>query len=892
MTPLTLCATTRLAQRLHNQPPSADARVWPTRNALTVGLWLDQLREEALLCGLVPPVGGLDALAERLLWEQAIADSPAEATAPLFDLRGLAATAMEAHALCEVWNLRPAGHLLAEESRQFLAWQREFRRRCAARGWLENARQQVAAVELLADPRLALPEAVVFAGFDRYTPLEQRLRAILQERGVAVSEWAAAAGTAAPSVLACPDSAAECRAVARWAAERLAAEPSARLGIVVPDLAGVRDRLEFALDDALHPQALRPAQAEMPRCYNFSLGRPLAALAPVRVALDLLALASARRVEQATLSALLLAPYWSADEREADARAQLDFALRRDLDARLELAELLALARRLHARQAIRCPALLKHLTDFTAALAATGTRRCLPSAWAEQFARWLELLHWPGERPLSSHDYQARAAFLDALAGLGRTDEVLGPVSLSEASRRLRELCGEQVFQPETRGQPAIQVLGVLESAGLTFDALWVMGMNDHLWPAAPRPNPLLPAEMQRRAGTPHASAELELAFAGAVHARLLQAAPDIRFSFALQDGARLLRPSPLLAGLPVSDDAPPAGAAPANALERIEDWQAPPVLDGEKVSGGTGLLRAQAICPAWGYFRYRLGAEALKVPSEGLDAMQRGTLVHGALEHFWRATQSSAALLAMNPATLAAAIAAAVEQALHDFETDGERSLPPRTRALEGTRLQRLLSGWLALEAGRPTPFAVLACEQESTLEIEGIRVRTIIDRIDRLDDGRLLVIDYKTGQSVDSKNWAAERITEPQLPIYAAIAVPLQRDDSRIAGVAFAKVLVKEAAFAGVTEEGGLLPGVKGLDDARNKVFDAARFPDWETVLAHWYERIHAVAAEVKAGDASIRFANEADLAYCEVLPLLRLAERRRQWEENAEAAGGAP
>jgi len=82
---------------------------------------------------------------------------------------------------------------------------------------------------------------------------------------------------------------------------------------------------------------------------------------------------------------------------------------------------------------------------------------------------------------------------------------------------RRLGQLCRQRLFQPETRGRPAIQVLGVLESAGLSFDGLWVMGMNDDQWPPPPRPNPLLPADVLRAAGASHASAEVELDFARA---------------------------------------------------------------------------------------------------------------------------------------------------------------------------------------------------------------------------------------------------------------------------------------------------------------------------------------------------------------------------------------
>ena len=173
---------------------------------------------------------------------------------------------------------------------------------------------------------------------------------------------------------------------------------------------------------------------------------------------------------------------------------------------------------------------------------------RQLPSRWSQHFADWLQLLRWPGNRPLSSHEYQSRQTFLETLAALAALDEVLGPVSASEAVRRLLRMCSERVFQPKTTGPAPVQVLGVLESAGLEFDALWVMGMNDHVWPPSPHPNPFLPAALQQANGTPHASAEVELAFAQQVQARLLRAAPIVIFSYSRLAGERMLRPSPLL--------------------------------------------------------------------------------------------------------------------------------------------------------------------------------------------------------------------------------------------------------------------------------------------------------------------------------------------------------
>ena len=165
------------------------------------------------------------------------------------------------------------------------------------------------------------------------------------------------------------------------------------------------------------------------------------------------------------------------------------------------------------------------------------------------------------------------------------------------------------------------------------------------------------------------------------------------------------------------------------------------------------------------------------------------------------------------------------------------------------------------------------MIACEQPAEVEIEDIKVKMVVDRIDRLADGRQVIIDYKTGAAIDTKNWAEQRITEPQLPIYAALV------NDEVAAVVFAKVLLDKPAFAGVADEKDILPGVQGIGDDKQKIFDPAEFPDWIAVVTHWRERLHAVAREVKGGQAGVMFADEKALQYCEVLPLLRLPERRR-------------
>jgi exodeoxyribonuclease-5 len=574
---------------------------------------------------------------------------------------------------------------------------------------------------------------------------------------------------------------------------------------------------------------------------------------------------------------------WSVADAEADGRARLDAAMRKNLPYFTSLPALIHLLEWLPADQRPDCPHSIAALAAFVEAMS-TEAKRNLPGAWAKTFDQALKAAGWPGERPLSSYEFQACRAFAEVLAGFGRFDALLGPLNLNEAVRRLSQLCRQRIFQPETRGNPSIQVLGVLESAGLSFDALWVMGMNDDRWPPAPRPNPLLPAEALRQAGAAHASAEIELEIARQVHARLLLAAPDICFSYALADGNRVLRPSPLIAGLPKVVVAPAkeqtlaaAMAQTASAsLVQVQDHLAPPVAEGEKVSGGSGVLRAQAICPAWAYYQYRLGAGKVESPVEGLDPAARGTLVHAVLEAFWNTVGDSDALSALNPSSRQLRIQTAVSEGIASFEHQRRISLPARFRLLEASRLAILLDLWLSVESRREAPFSVVACEESAKLEIEGITVNLVIDRIDQLADGRQIIIDYKTGARIDTKNWAGQRITEPQLPIYAALVA------EEVAAVVFAKVLLDKQGFSGVADEKDILPGVQGVGDEKQKLFDPAEFPDWIAVVTHWRERLHAIASEIKRGEAGVSYADEKDLLYCEVKPLLRLAERRRLLE----------
>ena len=899
---LIICATERLvrgmALRAQQQAAAQNRAQWPVAQATTLPVWLDSVIEQANLLGLLPdgvlPLMQLNALAEAHLWEQAINDCLAKHEArELFDVPAIAQTAIEANDLMLNWQISDGdiNHaFMSQETRQFLRWRSVFTGLCHSQQAMQASQLMTLQITLLGQHQAAiqanikLPKRIELAGFDRITPLEQSLFDCLSAYGISVErtgyKYSKSAKVACHGLA---DLNAECRAAVAWAQQQLAANPQAQLAIVSPALSHVRRLLSDLLDDAFHPQTLHGSFLELPRCYDFSLGLNLAEYPLVASALRLLSLASQKaslQFEQVT--ALLLDHYWGLPA-ERDARARLDAHLRKHLNASYRLAGLI--------KQVARCEndgrALSGLLTQLKQIAAFQSKPKQWPSTWLVDFTGLLSDLAWAQTRPLSSHEYQTQQAFYKSMQELASLDALMGKITAQAALQKVSVLMRSKVFQPEARGDTRIQLLGLLETPALQLDAIWVMNMNDQHSPAPVKLNPLLPAQVQRDAATPNASAAVQSYFAGLVQQRLLHSAANVVFSYALKEDDKELRPSPLLAGLP-HGSRPLASLSTLSErlavpirMEYLDDNMAPPLSMDEKINGGVKLLAAQAVCPAWAFYQYRLGAGKLQTPVDGLDGMTRGSLLHQVLQFFWQECQSLNRLKALTAEQRWQAIDSAIDKSIEASRLERHLYTPPQVLHIEKKRLHQLLNDSLNLESQR-ADFSVQDCEKKFNLNLDGLPLNISVDRIDRLADGRLVVIDYKTGNRLDYKSWADARIVEPQLPIYAVLA--LQGQD--VAAVCFAKVRSDETKFAGLAADAGLLPKVWDIKEKRsNKVFND--FADWATLLDHWYVSLKAIAAEIKAGEAGVLVNKESDFVYCDVLPLLRLAERSLQFE-RAQAA----
>lgn len=882
-----LCSTARLARSLQSDLARTNLESGATACAaapvFTQAEWLDSVIEDALLCGKISGAPALlSPFNEQMLWQSVIAQSlQKNVLGDLFDINGLSEAAMEANRYVIAWKLPLLHDKMTEETRQFVQWQRAFQARCKTLQVLEAARYLDWQLDCLKRGFGQLPQRIAFAGYDQIAPQEQRLRDLLAARGVEVQTYTTTHPDGARAQHTClPDQDAECRAAVAWAAQMRATNKDARLAIITPRLDAVRNRLADLLDDVFHSQTAQPCADTAARDYNFSLGTPLAQQPAIQAALNLLHLLGGYQLAQSDISRLLLSPFWSASVSEADARAQLDAQMRENLPAQLSLQSWLNFVARYG-----RTPRLL---ADVQAALALIKPHKQAASGWASQFAAVLQALRWPGERSLTSLEYQLTAkAWQKALEQLATLDLLDNLLSHAAALRALQHICTVQIFQPESTQTAPIQIVGMMETLSTPVDAAWVMGMNDHIWPPPARPNPLLPTSIQRNAKLPNADNHVQAAFAALVHKRILHSATEITFSSSLADGDSQLRASPLMQDITMLDTAPQAAtlaetlsAEPAE-MEHLQDHLAPAVQPGEHVRGGTGLFAAQAKCPAWAFYRYRLGAKALEAPVNGLDAMTRGTLVHDTLAHFWHPDtnhRSFSDLQVMPPEARHEAVQQAASRALTDMRNHHQFS--PTLLKLEQERLEKLVGGWLQFELERGVNFDTIACEAEKPVTINGIEVKLKIDRIHALsssDTGGsdMVFVDYKTGAKPTIANWGEARITEPQLPIYATFYDP----HMHVTGLQFGMVKTGEYAFSGVSLADFDADKPKGL---------AQQFDDWNALQAHWKACIEAIANEIKSGFAAVIYSDEKALAYCEVLPLLRLPERKLQFEHLRETS----
>ncbi|WP_024460023.1 PD-(D/E)XK nuclease family protein [Marinimicrobium sp. LS-A18] len=861
-------------QREQGKKAWAAPRVWPLNR------WLDEQWQTLVSRGYP----GCDrALASRhqrqWVWEQVIGQSDEAQT--LLQADPLAQQADSALRALTLWEVAPdtlrQDPYLNGNSRSFLRWAEHFEQRLASRRLMtpEAGQQTVAqayeAGALKPEPRLWL------LGFDDLPPLHQRILDAAALERVALSPK----GTRDNHLhrVAAPDADTELRAAALWSLRQLQASPEAVIGIIVPDLGQRRDQVERIFAEVFEPTVPLPGTPRYTLPFNFSAGVPLGTTPLIHAALSLLGLLR----DQWPLNEvcqLLQNPFWGEPDAEAVLRAQWVTRLREQGKFELTGSDL-----RFHGQvitdwlgEAQASPALSPDTTAQTPTLnrrlqLLDEQRRRMPRStsarqWAQLFRQQLDTLGWPGPRRLDSQEFQQLGLWHELLETFAALEATGADLSLTQALSQLNQLAQQTPFQAQTPDSP-IQILGALEGAGLRFSHCWVLGLHQRQWPPVPAPNPLLPLELQRDRQMPHASAERELHFARSLTDHYRQCAEQVVFSAPHSDDQGDLSPSPLIRALPETPlaelvpepisarQAFEAALGEARVLTPVHSAKGPGITAGSKAPGGSSLFKHQAACPFNAFAQLRLGAQLPDAPVLGLSPAERGTVLHGVLATVWKTLRDSSQLHAIEEEALNDLINRTCEQTLAPIRQRRPRELGPEYCALEQERLSRMVQRWLMLEKQRP-PFRVVATEQRRLIEFNGLNLTLFIDRIDELENGERLLIDYKTGADLNANQWQGPRPDEPQLPLYAVT------EEDPVSGIAFAQLNPKALQWIGLGALSTPPPGVKPSED-------------WDAQRAEWREVLSDLARTFMAGDARVDFKDAKAQRYSgQLVPLNRVLE----------------
>jgi probable DNA repair protein len=855
-------AARALAAGFHRDRLSEGLTAWPAPNILdwknfVRTAWEKRSTDARLM---------LNPAQEEALWVEIVGQDRSMATLLEGPRHRLAALAMEAHELLCSYAprfLRPPTRAgWQQDAGAFSRWLSVFDEACTTRSLLSPSRLPHELI-LLLNEDTAERAPLLLAGFDRILPVQ---RSLFEAWG----EWRQT-GSDEPATKvhfhAAADGEAEVAACAIWCGRQLAASSKVRLLIVAQAASTRRGEIERAF--------LRHAGD----AFEFTLGVPLSQVGLARAAHLLLRWLDGALAEQ-ELDWLFSTGHAAANPQELTALQSTMRALRRHCLERPQWT--------LEAFLGEQCamellpPAWVERITLAKRRLADLKRRTHSPLDWAELIPRLLEGLHFATARSLVSGEFQVLRRWNQAVESCGSLGFDGRWISWRDFLSQLGRTLDETLFAPESRNA-SIQISGPAESAGLTADAVWFLGADEDAWPMSGAMHPLLPAEIQREAGIPHATPMLDWELACSITNRLLASASEIHFSYAKQIETAEARPSRLIvqnAGEPQPLPQELALAAAEKPLTVcFEDSSRIPYIPG-KVAGGAAVLTTQSQCPFKAFATTRLAAKEWKPAETGLTPSQRGSMLHSVLHAIWSGPPDGIRSYAelMDLPDRRAFIAGHVRRTLaQQLRPQIRERMPRRYLELEEQRLTSLVMEWLDYEATR-IPFEVADTEVKRTVSVAGLILDLRLDRIDRLNDDSLLVIDYKSGK-VSPKLWDLPRPDDVQLPLYAGFA--LDRDEV-LGGLVFAEVRAGSLEFAGRAFDpvATLFTGLKGTSSLVKNALTLEELLGWRNCIQQLARDFIAGRAEVDPREY------QKTCERCGLQPVCRIQEQQGALEVGHE------
>ncbi len=714
--------------------------------------------------------------------------------------------------------------------------------------WIDDAGMAGLALELIAQRRVALHPKYTFAGFDRRRPILDAICNSLRDAGRTVCIPPVRKSAATISMQQFGNTEAELRAAGAWARTVREENSDARIAIISGNLEQDAERASRLVREGFTP-GWQYGHRSLFAALNVSYGRRLSEYPAVAIAL--LALRWLIRDLSATeVSLLLRSPLIATSDLAG--RSRLEMQLRKLPDRAWKPSMITAALRRRDENTGG---------SNWFAAVATLTQRRkdmpvqVSPAEWAVYIDETLRSLGWPGEGALDSAEFQLINRWRELLNDFARLELVSPRMNLGSALSRLEVLAGETVFQPESTAA-AVQLMGPLEASGAEFDAVWISGLTAANWPPAGTASVLISRRLQQKHNMPDANPLDTLQYAEGVLQHLMTSAEQVVCSYALTvDNAEQAR-SEMLAPFTSTLDSPTADPG-WHATRLVAAGQTTGIVDkvpavevDENFHGGAGTVQRQRDEPFSAFVQDRLGAKIIDSQAVGIPASLRGTIIHSALNKLYIDLPSSDTIRSWQDEELSSRINASVDTAFvrHERNTD---AVLHQLLALERRRVAQLLRHFVHLD-GERGDFEIECVEGQMEFVAGNIRLPLRCDRIDRLGDGQIGILDYKSGTKKRLLH-SGEEAHEIQLFVYACAAT------EPVAALALVNIDSREIAFDGA--------GRGYTDEA-----------EWPALLQKIKDEVGVACNNLAAGD--VRLSIEQGVQAARRLNLLsRYTELRR-------------
>lgn len=761
----------------------------------------------------------------QLLWERCLSKEIGESSAGITGLVRLSRDAWQRLADWQVPIRDVARAAQNHDQRLFAAAAGRYLGILEREHWVDDAGLGGLILALMNSGRVNCQGRITFVGFDRERPAISSIMALLTRKGCDVIS-APTPEMADPAGLQRFETAdAEMRAAGAWARQCLEKGPRRTIAIVAGSLeqdAQVKARL---VREGFVP-GWQYAPRSLAQSVNVSYGQRLIDYPAVGVALLVLRWL-VRDLSAGEVGHLLRTPMLGPSQ--LGARSRLELRLRQLPDRKWSPAMISAALR--GRDNGIGASEWLGIIASISKARREI-MRSASPAEWAVYIDNTLSAWSWPGREGLSSDDFQLVNRWRELLNDLARLDLVSPAMNLKTALRRLELMATETVFQPESESS-AVQLIGPLEASGAQFDAIWISGLSAANWPPPGNPSPLVSRRLQRKRGMPDADPADTVAYARSLLRRLGRSAREVVCSYALSADDAEQAPSDLLQELVPREQAAQADpgwhAARLSTLSRtsIVGDNVPKIVAGERVAGGAGTIQRQLSNPLAAFIVGRLGVRQLQSQAVGLPASLRGNIIHDALYRLYIDTPTHHDISSWTEQDFLERVAGAVDFAFERHERNTDDVLIELLK-LERLRIGELLMQFVDVDRKRGE-FTIAAVEQELLFAEADVRTKFRIDRIDRLPDGTLVILDYKTGGKRTFLNSDGSP-KEIQLIAYALAL------DAQVSAVALVNIDSREISISG----------------AGHGYTDSAV---WDETLAGWKSLVCASCTSLSAGDVRI-------------------------------------